>query len=106
MYFVILRKYTHKIMIPLIIAKRGIRYTHIAPFAITNVKIIEVKAPATPKMLYLLEANIAANIVAQIQVIIHWIGVPPLATASEIDRGIFIIATVRPAFQFQRIFSL
>lgn len=93
-------------MIQLTTAKRGIKYTPIAPFAITNVKIIDVKAPATQKILYLLEANTAANIVAQIQVIIHWSGVPPLATANEIDKGIFIIATVRPAFQFQRIFSL
>jgi hypothetical protein len=29
----------------------------------------------------------------------HWSGVAPLATAREMERGILIIATVKPLFQ-------
>lgn len=79
------------------------RYIPFAPFARTKESTIEARAQATQKTLCLLEAKIAANIVDQIQVIIHWIGVPPLATAREIERGMFIIDTVSHACQFEAI---
>jgi hypothetical protein len=52
--------------------------------------------------LCLLEAKIEAISVHQIQVISHCIGVAQLATASEIERGMFIIATVNQLFQLSR----
>ena len=60
-------------------------------------KVIELKAQATQKILCWLEAKKAAIIQAQIQVIIHCNGVAQEATAKDIDKGIFIIATVSQA---------
>ncbi len=60
---------------------------------------MEESAPATPNTLYWLDAKIAENIPAQIPVRSHWSGVAPLATARDIESGMFIIATVRPLFQ-------
>jgi len=71
-----------------------------------NANKIEDKAPATPNILWLLEANIEAIIQAHIPVISHCKGVAQLATAKDIDNGIFIIATVNQAFQFDFIFSM
>jgi hypothetical protein len=47
-----------------------------------------------------------ANIHHQIQVSNHCRGVAPEATAREIDKGMFIIATLNQAFQFSLTFFI
>lgn len=75
-------------------------------FTIAKVKRIHDSAHATQKILYELDANNAAKIPHQIQVRSHWSGEAPDATARDMDRGMFIIATVSPGFQFFLIFGI
>lgn len=101
-YFVIRKIYTKSIIIPDMIANRGKRYTPCSQWASTKAKSIDESAPATQNTLYWLEANTAAKIPAQIPVRSHWSGVAPLATARDMESGIFIIATVSQLFQLLR----
>jgi len=61
---------------------------------------IPVSAPAGPKILNPLDANIAAINDDQIAVISPCTGLAPLAIAREIDNGIVTIATTSPDFRF------
>lgn len=61
---------------------------------------IHANAQAGQKTLYLLDANIAANIHHQIHVSNPCKGVAQDATASDMDNGMLIIETESPAFQF------
>lgn len=97
MYFVILNIYIAKISNQLVIAIMGSNATQLLGWVNTKASIIELKAQATQKTLYLLEAKIDAIIVHQTHVIIHCVGVAQDATAKEIDKGMFIIATVSHA---------
>ncbi len=81
------------------IAMNGRSHGQFDQFANTNERRIPERAPATQNILYLLDANIAANIHHQIHVKSPCKGEAPEATASEIDKGIFIIATESQAFQ-------
>jgi hypothetical protein len=58
-------------MIPEHTATNGNNAGHISPFKITKESNIELKAPATPKTLWTLEAKIAVITPDQIAVISH-----------------------------------
>lgn len=96
-YLVNLRRYIPTIVNPLNIAING-RYS--GQYAKLAESKIPVKAPAGPKMLCLLEANIEAINDDQIAVMSHCTGVAPLAIAKEIESGIVTIATTSPDFRF------
>ena len=64
-----------------------------------NASKIPDKAPAGPKILYWLEAKIAAIAIAQMALMIPCNGVAQLAIAKERDKGILTIATTRPDFR-------
>lgn len=95
-YLVNLSKYTQIIANPLNIAISG---KYCGPYAILADNKIPVNAPAGPKTLYPLDANIAAINDDQIAVINPCTGVAPLAIAREIESGIVTIATTRPDFR-------
>jgi hypothetical protein len=84
------------VSIPLTIVSKG---TRSAQNSLLNSKRIPDKAPAIPKTLCLLEAVSAAIPHHQIPVRRPVSGSSPLARASEIERGMFIIATASPACQ-------
>lgn len=96
-YLVNLSKYTQTIANPLKIAMSG-RYC--GPYAILADNKIHVNAPAGPKTLYPLDANIAAINDDQIAVMSPCTGVAPLAIAREIESGMVTIATTNPDFRF------
>ena len=96
-YLVNFRRYTATIATPLKIAISG---KYCGPYAILADNNIPVKAPAGPKILYPLDANIAAINDDQIAVMSPCTGVAPLAIAREIESGIVTIATTRPDFRF------
>lgn len=96
-YLIIPEKRMMIVSTPLTIVSKG---TRSAQNSLLNKSMIPDSAPAIPKTLCLLDAVSEAIPHHQIPVRSPVSGSSPLARASEIDRGMFIIATASQACRF------